>query len=265
MSIQQLTIANVHLERSQKVLNVEKALARTFVKLGNQIQNDKQYPSLSLLRIKYNTLVYDNIRSALSIIQQIASRYVNDKTKTNPYPTSVDINLIKEQTQKTLDSFWRKIQIAIQTENTPLSSYLTMTATVAATSSLAKFTQLKINEIQKNSELLGGSFGDIYSTEEDWAPETDIIRQSKRKPKSKRKPRQSKRKPKLLWIARLDEKTCIQLPNGDPGCGALNGTSWDFDDPTIPVPGELGPLGTHPHCRCIIDLIMPEDPRYQYL
>lgn len=73
------------------------------------------------------------------------------------------------------------------------------------------------------------------------------------------------RMPLFLWITRLDEKTCIELPNGEPGCAALNGTAWFTDDPGIPTPGELGLNGTHPHCRCFLDLIMPDDARYDRL
>lgn len=248
MSVQQLTLANLHVVRSQKVLRIEKALARTLVKISNEIQKDQNYQNNkpNLLRESYNQLIYDNVRSALSIIQQIASRYVNDKRKTNPYPTSVDIDLIKEQTQKTVDSFWRKIQLALQNENTNLSAYVTMVATVSATGSLAKFTQSKINDLQRNPSLMGGSFADISSSEEDWSPETESPVLDIQK------------KPKFQWRTAVDERVCRI-------CQGLDGQSWDSDDPSIPIPGEQAPEGTHYNCRCIINLIMPEDPQYSYL
>jgi hypothetical protein len=61
-------------------------------------------------------------------------------------------------------------------------------------------------------------------------------------------------KPKIRWVAMQDEKTCTRLPNGGQGCAYLDGQEWDYDDPEIPVPGRLGPNGTHPNCRCYLDL-----------
>jgi hypothetical protein len=107
---QQIEIADLRLDRSQKVLRIERALARTYIKIANQMLNDKRWPDINSLKVQYWTLVYDNTRAALSIISQISTRYVNEKTKTNPYTTEADIKLIKHQTPKTLYSFWRKIQ-----------------------------------------------------------------------------------------------------------------------------------------------------------
>lgn len=246
-----IEIADLRLERSQKVLRIEKALARTYIKISNEIQNDSNYPhNYSALFNRFNPLVYDNTRAALSVISQISTRYVNEKTKTNPYPTQQDIDLIKQQTDKAVDSFWRKIRLAMSNENAPLKTYVEMAATVAATGTLALTTRSKVNQLHLLSTMapLGGGLT-IYSSEEDWSPELDISEQSKRKPK-------------FVWRASLDERTCDELPNGEPGCATLNGKWWYSDDPEVPTPGELGPLGTHPHCRCIIDLVMPGDPTY---
>jgi hypothetical protein len=240
---QQIEIADLRLERSQKVLRIERALARTFIKIADQITNDKRWPDINSLKVQYWTLVYDNTRAALSVISQISTRYVNEKTKTNPYATEADIKLIKEQTDKTVDSFWRKIQLKIQKkESVDLESYVVMVATVASTSTLAISTRSKILQLQVNKPLGGAS---IYTSEEDYSPETEPVAIETKKPK-------------LQWKTSHDERVC-------PICMDLDNQSWNFDDNTIPTPGELGPSGTHPHCRCIINLIMPEDPQYSYL
>ncbi len=240
---QQIEIADLRLERSQKVLKIEKSLARTFIKIADQIVGDKRYPDINSLKVKYNSLVYDNTRAALSVISQISTRYVNEKTKTNPYPTEADIALIKQQTDKTVDSFWRKIQLKIQKpESTPLDSYVSMTATQAATSTLARTTQTKLLQLRSSKPLGAAS---LYSSEEDWSPTTEPVAIETRKPK-------------LQWKTSHDERVC-------PICMDLDNQSWDFDDNTIPVPGEQGPQGSHINCRCIINLIMPEDPQYSYL
>jgi len=231
---------------------IENSLTRIYVRIYKAITREEGYPSnFFFIQRKYNKIVYDNTRAALSQVQQLSSEFVNRKTKTNSYPTLADIELIKQQTQKTVDSFWRKIQIDIQRtaedKETDIITYMEIVAISAATGTLALSTKSKINQIiQPNRSLTGGSsFSDIPITPTETTAEIKL--------------------PLLLWIARLDEKTCIELPNGDPGCGALNGTTWFSDDPTIPTPGELGPQGTHPHCRCFLDLIMPDDGRYQRL
>lgn len=248
---QQIEIADLRLERSQKVLRIERALARTFIKIVEQMQKDKHWLDINSLKVKYNALVYDNTRAALSVISQISTRYVNEKTKTNPYPTEADIKLIKEQTDKTVDSFWRKIQLKIQKKENDLNSFVAIVAQVGATGTLALTTRAKVFQLQLTKKKLAGAT--VYSTEEDYSPSftTTTLETEKR--------------PKLKWIASLDERTCKELPNGDPGCGVLNGQWWYSDDPNVLTPGELGPNGTHPYCRCILDLIMPEDPTYDYL
>jgi hypothetical protein len=246
---QQIEIADLRLDRSQKVLRIERALARTFVKIADQITGDKCYPDINRLKVKYDALVYDNTRAALSVISQISTRYVNEKTKTNPYPTEADIKLIKEQTDKTVDSFWRKIQLKIQKPENDLDSFVAIVAQVGATGTLALTTRAKILQIRSSTQLGAAS---IYTSEEDWSPTTSIepVVLSK---------------PKLVWRASNDERTCDQLPSGEPGCAVLNGQWWYADDPEIPTPGELGPSGTHPHCRCLISLVMPEDAQYGFL
>jgi len=240
---QQIEIADLRLDRSQKVLRIERALARTYVKIAEQMQRDKRWPDINSLKVRYRTLVYDNTRAALSVISQISTRYVNEKTKTNPYPTEQDIALIKQQTDKTVDSFWRKIQLKIQKkESVNLESYVTMTATQAATGTLALTTRAKILQLQIKSKPLSGA--SLYSSEEDWTPQLSTESITK--------------KPKLQWKTSHDERVC-------PICLNLDNQSWDFDDNSVPIPGEQGPDGTHYNCRCIINLIMPEDPQYPYL
>ena len=238
----QIEIADLRLERSQKVLRIDKALARTYVRIANEIKNSRNYPKgYEILYQRFNPLVYDNTRAALSVISQISTRYVNEKTKTNPYPTQADINLIKQQTDKAVDSFWRKIRLATINENTPLDSYVQMVATIAATSFLALSTRSKLLQVYSpNSKVLAGA--DIYSSEEDWSPETEINPLSKRLPK-------------FRWLADKDERTCIL-------CLGLDGQSWYSDDQSMPIPGELPPTGTHPNCRCQIELLLPGDAFY---
>ncbi len=238
---QQIEIADLRLERSQKVLRIEKALARTFIKIADEILADKRYPDINSLKVKYNALVYDNTRAALSVISQISTRYVNEKTKTNPYPTDSDIALIKQQTDKTVDSFWRKIMLKIQKPNNDLEFFISTVATVAATGTLALTTRAKLLQIK--SKPLGAA--SLYSSEEDWSPETEPVAIETKKPK-------------LQWKTSHDERVC-------PICMDLDNQSWDFDDNTIPIPGEQSPQGSHINCRCIINLIMPEDPQYAYL
>lgn len=61
-------------------------------------------------------------------------------------------------------------------------------------------------------------------------------------------------KPKVKWIATVDQTTCKQLSDGGEGCGTRNNRIYDFDDPELQVhmPGS----GTHPYCRCYLETII---------
>jgi hypothetical protein len=61
-------------------------------------------------------------------------------------------------------------------------------------------------------------------------------------------------KPKVKWVATLDQKTCQELPDSSPGCGSRNGTIYDYDDAELQthMPGRV-----HPYCRCFLETIVP--------
>jgi hypothetical protein len=58
-------------------------------------------------------------------------------------------------------------------------------------------------------------------------------------------------KPKVKWVATVDQKTCQQLPDGSPGCGSRNGNIYETDDQDLlaHMPGS----GTHNYCRCFLE------------
>jgi hypothetical protein len=254
---------------------LENSLNRVYLRIFKAINREDDYPdNIAAIQRKYNKIVYDNTRSAIQQAVILANEKVNRLFKTQPYLTQKDLNLIEKNTKDQVDSFWRKIILDIfrkqeqrlmggaaigdveddvSLEPPPDLEHLT------GASELSLFVVKKKKsppkpippDLDMTNALQMVTTAAIYTTFADatitkTGQLADTIEQ----------------KPKFLWIARLDEKTCIELPNGEPGCAALNGTGWAYDDPSIPVPGELGSTGTHPHCRCFIDLIMPEDPRY---
>ena len=214
---------------------IQKSLANVYLNLFSEIKKDANYPSAStLLKQKYNRKIYDATRKGITQVFGEGHNYVGRTLKVETYQSDNDNTLIKQETDKAVSMFWtrldadagreREIQAAesrlILTEHAEefdTEFYLTNAAMIATTGALALSTLSKTEQVVSDPELDTG-------------------------------------KPKIRWVAQQDEKTCTRLPNGGQGCAYLDGQEWEIDDPEIPVPGRLGPNGTHPNCRCYLSL-----------
>jgi hypothetical protein len=222
----------IRVDRTEKI---QKALANVYLSLFKEIKKDENYPARTLfLKQKYNRKVYDSSRKAITEVFAEGHNYVGRALKVETYQSDNDNILIKQETDKAVSMFWtrldadsrreREIQSAEsrlilteQKDEFDTAFYLTNAAMIATTGSLALSTLSKTNQVVEDPELDTG-------------------------------------KPKIRWVAQQDEKTCTRLPNGNLGCAYLDGQEWEVDDPDIPVPGRLGPNGTHPQCRCYLSL-----------
>jgi len=220
--------------RSQRAGEVERVLSSLYSQFFNQIKKNKAYPwDMVALRKEFEQKVYTTTRKAVTEIYTTGTSYVGSKFKEDVYPSDTDLLNIKSETDRTVRSFWFQIQEdskrsreqeveeESKKKDRQTESLLGTVAGIAVTAGLA------VGTFSKTSQL-----------------------------KQDQPPGEEEKKPKLVWRSMLDEKTCQVLPNGNPGCGDLDGTEWDYDDVNIPVPGRLGPNGTHPNCRCQLDLIM---------
>ena len=214
---------------------IQKTLSNVYLNLFKEIKKDVSYPlSTILLRQRYNRKVYDASRKAITEVFREGHNYVGRTLKVETYQSDNDNALIKQETDKAVSMFWtrldadagreREIQgaqnrliLTEQKDEFDTEFYLANSAMIATTGALALSTLSKTNQVVDD-------------------PELDIGR------------------PKIRWVAQQDERTCTRLPSGEPGCQFLDGQEWDYDDVSIPVPGRLGPNGTHPNCRCYLEL-----------
>jgi SPP1 gp7 family putative phage head morphogenesis protein len=185
----------------QQLRDIEKALTNVYLKIFREIKKDENYPNnLPALKKTYNRLVYDNTRAAVQQAVFIGIEQVNRKLKTQSYITRKDIEVIETNTNKQVASFWRKVEIAIAEEFSPLlvgggiSDYFSATAISSVFTSLADAVVSKVNQ---TIDLVTG-----------------------------------REKPRLEWITKGDSKVC-------PICQALDGREFDYDA-DIPRPGEEG-------------------------
>ena len=100
---------------------IERSLLNVYLKIWNEIKKDKDYPdNLAALKTKYNRLVYDNTRAAIQQTAIIGIERINRQLKLQSYITKKDIDVIEKNTDKQVDSFWRKVQVLIQEEQSPV-------------------------------------------------------------------------------------------------------------------------------------------------
>lgn len=216
----------------QNLRELENSLNRVYLRIFKAIKKEPEYPdNLTAIQQKYNKIVYDNTRSAIQQAVILANEKVNRLFKTQPYITQKDLNLIEKNTKEQVGSFWRKIILDIFRKqeqrllggaavgdeedagsldpppDLDLTSYLLAVAITSIFSSFADSTLSKTQEL-----------GDTVEE-----------------------------KPKVQWIATVDERTCKELPDGAEGCGTRNNRIYEADDPELQVhmPGSV-----HPFCRC---------------
>jgi hypothetical protein len=228
---------------NRQLKDLETSLHRVYVRIYKEIKKEPDYPdNLGAIRRKYNKLVYDNTRSAIQEAVILANEKVNRIFKTQPYLTQRDLNLIEKNSKDQTESFWRKIMLDIFRKQEqrllggatlgdedeeddgslapPPPPDVDITAYLLAVAIASLFGSLADATLSKSTEL-----ADTVET-----------------------------KPKVKWKAVVDQRTCKQLPDLSPGCGARNGTVYETDDPDLleHMPG----TGTHLFCRCYLESVL---------
>lgn len=220
---------------------IERVLAKIYGSLFDQIKTSDFFPwDLNSVKREFNDAVYSRTRTAVTEAYTVGINYVGSKTNSDVYLGDSDLSNIKEATNNAVTSFWNRItEDARRTREQEIEAERKQkdratTAMLATTSTVAVTSALAVSTLSKTKQVI---------EEPSPTPESESDQSQEQPPK-----------PQIKWVAQLDEKTCQILPNGEPGCASLDGTVWDYDDPEIPVPGRLGPNGTHPNCRCYLDL-----------
>lgn len=216
---------------SSKIKELENSLARVYLKIYREIRKEPDYPdNINQIRIKYDRLVYDNTRSAIQQAVIIANEKVNRMFKTQPYLTQRDLDVITKNSKEQTNSFWRKIYLDILRKQE-------QRAIVGGAEFDEEGNLLPPDDIDMNAYLLAVAIASLFGSFAD----ATLAKTSELSDTIENRPR-------VEWSATVDERTCKELPDSSPGCGARNGIIYDVDDPDLLVhtPG----TGTHPFCRC---------------
>lgn len=224
----------------QRLKELENSLHRVYLKVYRQIKKEPDYPdNLPAIQRKYNKIVYDNTRSAIQQAVILANEKVNRQFKTEPYLTQSDLDLIKKNTNENVSSFWRKIMLDIFRKQ---EQRLMGGATLGGVEDDVNLEPPP--DVDMTSYLLAvaiaslfGAFSDSTLSKTDELSDTVPI----------------EAKPKVIWKAVLDQRTCQELPDSSPGCAARNGMVYDFDDPELQ---EHMPGSVHPYCRCYLETVI---------
>lgn len=256
----------------------ERILSRVYEKLYSQIINNPAYPfDIITLKRLFNDNVYVATRKAIQDTYQNGVDYVGKKLKTDTYITQTDIDNIKRQTDKAVNQFWGRIQNDMDRAGeqktaefigTEPKDDLSTLAVLQAIPTIAMFSSLAISSISKVKQIKPQIQPIITSTplpplitneslgqDTIQLPFSIDVRQEDTTTFTTELEDEGSGKIKFEWVAQQDEKTCLVLPDGSPGCALLDGQIFEEGDPDLRIPGENGPNGSHSNCRCYLDIV----------
>ena len=206
--------------RVQRALQIDRVLTNLYIQYFKKIKRDKAFPwDLTTLKTTYNDEIYQKTRKAVTEVYMVGAQYAGNVLRKDVYPGDTDLGIIKDDTNRGVFSFWKRIE-----EDSKR----------VREQELAEERKLKDRE----TESMLGTVSDVL-----------IFGALALSTISKADQLSGAQKPKVKWVTAGDGKTC-------PLCKRLNGMTWDADDPFIPTPGRLGSDGTHPNCRCYVELII---------
>jgi hypothetical protein len=231
----------------RQLKELENSLHRVYLKVYRSIKKEPDYPdNLPAIQRKYNKIVYDNTRSAIQQAVLLANEKVNRQFRTEPYLTQSDLDLIKKNTKDNVDSFWRKIMLDIfrKQEQRLLGGASSIDTGADLDGQLEDDASPQPPpDLDMTAYLLAVSIASLFASFSDATlSKTDELTDT------------VVEKPKVKWIATVDQKTCQQLPDSSPGCASRNGTVYETDDSDLleHMPGS----GTHPYCRCVLETVI---------
>jgi hypothetical protein len=227
-----------------KLKELENSLHRVYLRIFKEIKKEPDYPdNLPAIQRKYNKLVYDNTRSAVQQSVIFANEKVNRVFKTEPYLTQSDLDLIKKNTDEQFNSFWRKIMLDVFRKQEQRLTGGAVAATFEGTEDDVNLEPPPPPDIDMTAYLLAVATASLFNSFSDstLSKTTELADTIETKPKVK-------------WIATVDQTTCKQLSDGGEGCGTRNNRIYEIDDPELQIhmPGS----GTHPYCRCYLETII---------
>jgi len=245
-------------QRVDKARQIERALGNVYSQLLTAIRKDPSYPAeFSLIKAKHQFKAYSATRKAVETVYTAGTEYVGKKLNVDIYQTDQDNSIIKQETDKAITAFWnriyddmlrqRQIDKAKQATDREIPDKLNTNYFLTAIAGVAAFGALGQGTKTKAKQVIPQIAAPIPTQPPD------------RVPPNKPGPGSGGREIppgafRIKWIAQQDEKTCRQLPNGESGCYYLDGMEWDYGDPEVKDPAGIGESGTHPNCRCYLEI-----------
>lgn len=223
-------------QAEQEIRKIERELFNTWENiLTYRIKRNPNYPNYpSSLHQQYYQLVLGATRKAIELIHKEGIEYVGNKLKQDVYFSSTDIEIIKSESERATDLFFNAVRIGAELQQQE---------------DAAKQIALKgASDIQEHLTGILAAFKRIVTSAVSMAFARSILSKSNQLPLGLSFTRQGEFSHKVRWITQMDERVC-------PICMPLNNQVFYTADATVPIPGSIGSLGSHPNCRCYFELI----------
>jgi hypothetical protein len=238
-------------ESQQQARKVERDLFHTLEKIYKyRIKRDPDFPLYtSSIHSKYYNLVLAAIRKAIETVHREGIEYVGSKLKQEVYFTDTDIDTIKVQAEFTTNLFFKALSkeaeiIQREQNNVSLKG--------AAEVELVPHSESEINEEVEPIDVQTGVLAIIKRLVVSAITISfakSILSKTNQLPTGLSFTRTGDFSHKVRWVTQTDERVC-------PICFQLhNQIFYTNNAATIPLPGTLGTLGSHPNCRCYYVLI----------
>lgn len=257
----------------KKLEQIEKDLNRKLEKIFSSIMTQAEIynKTVDQLKRENNARIKQTVREAIQSAYIAGSNYVTKTNKTNPIPvfiTERDIENIRKHTDTFVAALWRKVETTIQQRQsekmfppttlqgkptTPLEKgtisipipFQDTTATVTAVDSGTPSDLLPSASSSAAAAAAAAAATALTTTMLNNTLH-EAVRSKLVQTKQQQLPEATR---KLIWVTEHDDKVC-------PICAALDGQTWDEDDPSMKTPGpeEYG-NSSHYNCRCMLKLV----------
>ena len=264
---------------SKKALVLENQVASALTTLTafmfkNEARGHSHVPDYGTLEYRYTPkLVEPVIRKFVQDVYQLGIDYTAAFFLTQGYLKPADDKPLYDMGSEMLKGFWIKIKTYLDRlkdrEIDPSKRILNLKYMIGTAATTGATSTLKVAQMSK-FEQMKDQFDDLYIDSSGLRRNKAldaVIRASglvrfARSVKGiadrqnlSQDPKAQKVDPNkdvfFRWVAILDERTCIWLPSGKPGCGQLDFSSWNWSERfEVPTPGGIGSNPTHFNCRC---------------
>ncbi len=239
-------------EAEQEIRKIERALFRTWENIFiYRIKRNPNYPNYtSSIYQQYYQLVASTTRKAIEMIHREGIEYVGNKLKTDVYFSSTDIELIKAESEWATDLFFNAVRKGAekqQQEDAKTSFELKGAAAEQEQEEREREREREEDQTQLIITIIK-AIKTIITSAVTMSFARSILSKANQLPSGLSFTNTGSNTHKIRWITQMDERVC-------PICRPLNNQVFYTTDVTVPIPGSIGSLGSHPNCRCYFELV----------